>query len=150
MDDLFKRGVVAYLGLTAAFWFMSLMMVYNGANYSCNPSWSLVVFLRNLFTGGLVVSAILFVRMGILNLIAEQRRFLEQEREAVKQKAVDFENHVRRLQEDEQRAVEKANVDHLREELRLKKIKENEVRKRVHRQSRSAKDATASSLDSFL
>ena len=150
MDDLFKRGVFTYLGLTGGLWLISLMMKASGSAFSRNSAWHMVVGLRNVFTFGLVIVVVGIIGVFIFEAIDAERRRKIALVEAERQKLIVDESHREWFLEQEAWALKKQIADQKRKQWRLQKIKEEEERKLEHRQSRSAEDAASSSLDSFL
>ncbi len=150
MDDLFKRGVFTYLGLTGALWLISLMMKANGSAFTRNPAWQMVVGLRNVFTFVLVIAVVGLVCIFIFESIEAERRQKVERAETERQKLIVDENHREWFLEQQERALEKQIADQKRKQWRQEKIKEEEQQRLEHRQSRTAEDAASSSLDSFL
>lgn len=150
MDDLFKRFLACYVGLTVAFWFFAGMMISNGAAYPRNPAWQLISFLRNLFTGGLILGLILYVGFHI----SEQLAVAEKVRQRIEQKKREDAEY------EKQRLIWRAESERREREEEFKRQKEKEERERreeewrqsqeFKKRNRSAEEAAQDAFDSFL
>ncbi|MBL7688201.1 MAG: hypothetical protein JNJ49_09205 [Bdellovibrionaceae bacterium] len=147
--DFLKRGLIAYVGITAALWLMSFAMIDNGAAWPRNPAWQLIVGLRSLFTWAGIVTVGFFAVLSVLTLIGESQQRRHEEAERLRHGEID-----RRRSEDAQRQRESDEAERRRQETReRKRAKEEreycEFKERQQKRTRSAETATQDALDDF-
>ena len=149
MDELIKRFVITYLGLTASFWAISYGMTVNGSARPWNPAWHLVSNIRAFFSWGLVLAVGAFIFFRIMEGISTMKK----EEELAAKNRMEAE---RRARLDAQRQYEKAMIEaeqikqKQREEMEAKKCYEERKRKKViEKRTRSAEDAADKALADF-
>lgn len=118
MEDLGKRAVLTYCGLSLIFWFMKSSMEYQGANFPRNPAWQLVSGVFTLFKWSwwllLGMAILLGVFLAIERLLEHQKAnrkreemLIRQHEERIRLNVIREEEAKRKKEEDRQRQIEK-------------------------------------------
>lgn len=156
MDDVLKRLITAYLGMTAGIWLISFGMNINGAATPRNWAWVIVSDLRFFVTAPLVaasvVAACLFLFWAWLEAreqwrkAAEKHKWAEEQQQQIEERKHGAEQHERfeakkAAERQAQQQEEAAEAKRREEERQRQKI--------IEKKTRSARTAIERALDDF-
>ena len=149
MDDLFKRGLLTYVGATALLWLVSWGMEANHAAHAWNPAWGLVSGLLNFFTWMGVIGAVGFVGLSVMANISARKDQGVREEEARRERElarIADRKRQQKLAHDQAVTMKRAKQEEL---LRQKEYEERQRKEKLEKLNRSARDATTTALDDF-
>lgn len=147
--DIFERGIISFVGFTVSLWLIVWMGKLSGNFYPKHSVWIFILGLRNFLSLCIGVGIILLILLAISDYRKEGK--LQQKLAEEKDRA-DFEESVRdkyqkilKIEEEKQKSLEK-EVENLKRNLHHAERKLSEFEEK---RSRSAEDATVSTLASF-
>lgn len=150
--ELWKRGVVVYVGSTLAFVGIAECMKTNSGASSRNAVWLLVSTIRNVLLGSWVLllagAAVLFL-VGLVIEVRDRRwEALEEKQREEKRQRETLEGTKRQVEDERSRLEKRAKeLEQLEQELRARyeaRMRELEIRK-----ARTTEQAVDSALDDF-
>lgn len=150
--ELWKKGVLAYVGLTLGLIFIAEGMKANGGAYPGNRAWDLVYHTRNIFLGPWVLLLAAVVLFCLIAAIVELREAREKRAAAKQREEEERREEVarewRRIEGEKQRLESQAkDLERLERELRARY--EAKTRELEKRHARTTEDAVEEALDDF-